>query len=228
MLACEYSSSLADGSASNASNRWRSLARSASRGALGREPRRHALDRRPHHDHLEDLGFRLAHHEHAAARDRADQALLLEIAKRLADRRAADAEILAELTLVEPDLAPMAVDVHLGDGPLDRIGRELAESCARIERTELEQGRRCRHRPPGDGLAGRRWPVWYLVYRIQSTEIDAASAKTLEASSPGSVASAPETRWTFRGTFGPKAPALPRAAPLAEPASTRAHDPLRS
>ena len=43
----------------------------------------------------------------------AHEALLLEQRHRLADRRAADAEILRQLALVEPDVARVAVDVHL-------------------------------------------------------------------------------------------------------------------
>ena len=74
-------------------------------GALGGEPRGQALDGGPDHHHFEDLGLALAHHEHAAAGDGADQAFLLEIAQRFADRGAADAEFLAELALVEPDFA---------------------------------------------------------------------------------------------------------------------------
>ena len=53
-----------------------------------REPRRHALERRPHLDHLDDLLLRLADDEDAAARHGAQEAFLLEQRHRLADRRA--------------------------------------------------------------------------------------------------------------------------------------------
>ena len=46
----------------------------------------------------------LAHHIDAAARHRAHEALALELRHRLAHRRAADAEVLRELALVEPDV----------------------------------------------------------------------------------------------------------------------------
>ena len=46
----------------------------------------------------------LAHHIDAAARHRAHEAFALELRHRLAHRRAADAEILRELALVEPDV----------------------------------------------------------------------------------------------------------------------------
>ena len=65
----------------------------------------HALDRRPDGDHLDHLALRLAHHDQAAARHRADEAFLLQHRQRLADRRAAHAEVLRELALVQPDLA---------------------------------------------------------------------------------------------------------------------------
>jgi hypothetical protein len=68
------------------------------------EPRGHALERRPHLDHLDDLLLGLAHDEDAAARHGAQEAFLLEQRHRLADRRARDAERLRELPLVEADL----------------------------------------------------------------------------------------------------------------------------
>src|SRR6266550_4488475 len=61
---------------------------------------RHALDRGPHFDHLDDLLLRLAHDEDAAPRNRAQKPLLLEQRHRLADRRPAHAERLRQLTFV--------------------------------------------------------------------------------------------------------------------------------
>src|SRR3546814_15372886 len=87
-------------------------------GALGGQPRGHALQRRPDIDHLDDLGLRLAHHEDAAPRHAAHEALLLEQRDGLADRRAAYAEILRELALVQPNLDLVAVGVPLRDCPL--------------------------------------------------------------------------------------------------------------
>ena len=72
------------------------------------QARRHALERGPGGDHLDHLLLGLAHHIDAAARHRAHEALALELRHRLAHRRAADAEILRELALVEPDLAAAA------------------------------------------------------------------------------------------------------------------------
>ena len=73
-------------------------------GVLGDQARRHAFERRPGGDHLDHLALGLAHHIDAAARHRAHEALALELRHRLAHRRAADAEILRELALVEPDV----------------------------------------------------------------------------------------------------------------------------
>src|SRR3546814_19052811 len=49
------------------------------------------------------------------------------------DRRAADAEILRELALVQPNLAVVAVDVHLRDCPLQRLIGLVAEAGGRVE-----------------------------------------------------------------------------------------------
>ena len=80
--------------------------------ALGREPRRHAFERRHHRDHLDDLALRLAHDKDAAARPGADKPFLLQQGHRLADRRPADPEPLRQPPLVEPDLLRTVIDVH--------------------------------------------------------------------------------------------------------------------
>src|SRR3546814_4632356 len=70
-----------------------------------------------------DLDFlaRLAHDEDAAARDDGDQPLLLQPGQRLADRRAADAELLGKLPLVELQLGIVGIDVHRGDALAQRL-----------------------------------------------------------------------------------------------------------
>ena len=66
----------------------------------------------------------------AAPRHRADEAFLLQHRQRLADRRAAHAEVLRKLAFVEPDLERVAVDVHLGDRALDRLAGLRAQADA--------------------------------------------------------------------------------------------------
>src|SRR3546814_591711 len=70
---------------------------------------------------LEDFLARLAHDEDAAARDDGDQPLLLQPGQRLADRRAADAELLGKLPLVELQLGIVGIDVHRGDALAQRL-----------------------------------------------------------------------------------------------------------
>src|SRR3546814_14010277 len=72
------------------------------------------------------------------ARHGAHEALLLEQRHGLADRRAADAENLGELTLVQPDLVAMAIDVHLRDRPLQRLVSLGAEDGRRIDGFDRE------------------------------------------------------------------------------------------
>ena len=101
-----------------------------------REPGGHALQRRPHLDHLDDLLLRLAHDEAAAPRHRAQESFLLEQRHRFADRRARHAERLAQLALVEADLVPMRIDVRVHDRLLqrrrtpDRAGWLVAIGCS--------------------------------------------------------------------------------------------------
>ena len=104
-----------------------------------REPRGHALERRPHLDHLDDLLLRLAHDEAAAARHRAQESFLLEQRHRLADRRARDAERLAQLALVQADLVAMRIDVRVHDRLLQRRVRLVAQ--ARVGRDRLQRQR---------------------------------------------------------------------------------------
>ena len=90
-------------------------------GPLGREPGRHALERRPDDDHLQDLVDRLPEDEDALAGRDAHQAFLLEPCQRLADRRAADLELLGQLPLVQPQLRPLGIDVHRRDALLEHV-----------------------------------------------------------------------------------------------------------
>jgi hypothetical protein len=64
-------------------------------------PRRMPLEQRPELVHLLELGGVVGAHRRAAVRRRLEQALGLEHEQCLADRRAADAELLGELLLLE-------------------------------------------------------------------------------------------------------------------------------
>ena len=66
-------------------------------GRAGREkPCRHAFQRRPDDDHVDDLRAGLADHDDAPARHRADEAFVLQQDQRLAHGRAADAQPFGE------------------------------------------------------------------------------------------------------------------------------------
>src|SRR5215472_2282452 len=80
-------------------------------GAERDEARGQAFERRPHLDHLNDLALALAYDEDAAARQRLDEAFLLQKRHRLANGRAAHAQILRELTFVQANLVRLAIDV---------------------------------------------------------------------------------------------------------------------
>ena len=108
----------------------------------GGKPRGHALERRPHLDHLDDLLFRLAHDEDAAAGDRAQQAFLLEQRHRLADRRAAHAQRHRQLPLVEAHLAGVRIDIGVDDRLLERRVRLVAEAHVGVERLQHQRHRR--------------------------------------------------------------------------------------
>ena len=107
-----------------------------------RQARRHALERRPHLDHLDDLLLGLAHDEDAAPRLGAQEAFLLEQRDRLADRRARHAELLRQLLLVEADLVRGRVDVGFGDHLLQRRVRLVAQADGDVDRREGRQDRR--------------------------------------------------------------------------------------
>ena len=137
---------------------------------LGGEPRRHALQRRPDRDHVEDLGLGLAHDEDAAAGDDPDQAFLVELRQRLAQRRAADAEALRQIALVEPQLGVVGVDVHVHDGGLERLVGARLEAQALADRSDFQL--RVGH---GRTLtAGTPHYLWFLVYHTPHSARDAS------------------------------------------------------
>ena len=98
------------------------------RGIHGREPRRHAFERGPHLDHFHDLLLGLANDENAAPRNRAQKSFLLEQRHRFADGRAADAERLAELPLIQAYLVAVRIDVGVHDRLLQRRVGLVAEA----------------------------------------------------------------------------------------------------
>ncbi len=105
---------------------------SSSLRALRCQPRRHGFERRPGGDHLDDLGARLAHDIDATAGYGAQETFALELYQRLANRRAADAEIGGKLAFIETDFGAAAIQVHAGDDvPQGRIGffREVWRAC---------------------------------------------------------------------------------------------------
>ena len=85
------------------------------------QARRHALQRRPGADHVDDLALGPAHDDDAAARHGLDEAVLLQHRDRFADRGAADAEAFRQRALVEHDRLGRRVDVHLEDGFLQGL-----------------------------------------------------------------------------------------------------------
>ena len=174
MLASEYSSIWAGSS---------SLAVRRQRAAQGRDllvarmragkPRRHALERRPDGDHLEDLVERLALDEHAAPRLDLDEPLLLEAGQRLADRGARDPELLRHLALVEAQIRPFVIDVHRRDAVLQHVVNMLFQAEIAADRLELELGALGRLRlGRSQGRAARHGP-WY------TTEVNARAEKAV-------------------------------------------------
>src|SRR5262249_55059125 len=91
----------------------------------------------------------------AAARPGADKALLFEQAHRLADRGAADPEVLRQPPFVEPDLARMVVDVDRGDRPLQRGIGFLREAGAGVQPRHVKLRSRSR------ATFGHATGIWY-------------------------------------------------------------------
>jgi len=79
----------------------------------GDQTRRHAFQRRPGADHVDDLALGAANHHDAAARHGFDETVLLEHRDRFADRRTADTEALGQCAFVEHHLLGRRIDVHL-------------------------------------------------------------------------------------------------------------------
>ena len=87
----------------------------------GDQPCRHALQRRPGADHVDDLALGAANHDDAAARHGFDETVLLEHRDGFADRGAADAEALRQRALVEHHRLGRRIDVHLENGFLQGL-----------------------------------------------------------------------------------------------------------
>ena len=116
------------------------------RRCLRDQPRRHAFQRRPGGDHFDHLALRLAHHVDAAAWHRAHKALAFELGHRLTHRRAADAEVLRQFSLVQPDLVAIAIDVHRHDRVLQRRIGLLLEAWRDVDRLQRRVRRERRAR----------------------------------------------------------------------------------
>src|SRR6516225_2778157 len=84
-------------------------------GVLRNQPCRHAFERGPGGNQLDDFALGFAHHIDAAARHRADKALALELCYGLAHRRAADAELFRKAAFVKADFVAAAIRVHADD-----------------------------------------------------------------------------------------------------------------
>ena len=104
------------------------------RRGLRNQPGRHAFQRCPGGNHLDHFAFRLTHHIDAAARHRTHEALALELGHGLAHWRAANAELLSELPLVEPDVIAVAIDVHRDDRVLEGCIGFLLETRRDVDR----------------------------------------------------------------------------------------------
>ena len=156
--------------------------------ALGDQPRRHAFQRRPGGDQLDHLALGLAHHVDAAPRHRAHETLALELRHGLAHRRAADAELVRQPALVEPDLGAAAIDVHRGDGVLQRrIGLAL-EACRTGERIDGKPRRRqlCRARGSlGAPQYGEtRTHRWHTIFQLGLASSKVSGSDPAAASIP--------------------------------------------
>ena len=169
---------------------------------------RHAFERRPGGDQLDHLVLGLAHHIDAAARHRAHETLALELRHRLADRRAADAEILRQLALVEPDVAAAAIDVHRHDDILQRrIGLVL----------ETERGvDRLDRKPMGFTL--RPWaasPKSRNLGRVRNSCRTARGALVYNIPEPGSQSASPPYAVRLRQSENRIRPIRPFGRPAA-------------
>ncbi len=168
ILISEYSSRCARTAPfSKVANMLRSDAMSSSLALSVIKPRRHAFQRRPGGDQLDHLAPGLAHHIDAAPRHRAHETLALELRHGLAHRRPADAELMRQAALVEPDLGTAPVNVHRGDGVLER-GIGLALETRRVgERIDgkprRRQLRRTRGNPPQYGET--RTHRWHTIFQ---------------------------------------------------------------
>ncbi len=140
MFASEYSSMCSDGWPSiEFRKRFPQRSQLHVRGAAAGQAGRHAFQRRPGVDHADDLALVLLDDEHAAPRFRTDEAFLLQNRQGLAHGRPADAEILRQLPLVQPHLVRTPIDVHVGDGGLERFVRQGPKTGAGDDRLNAQR-----------------------------------------------------------------------------------------
>ena len=109
-------------------------------GILDDQPCRHALQRRPHRDHLEHFLPGLAGDEGAAARNVADEAFVLEPAKRLPDRCTAHPQLDREFPLVQAVLFFVGVDIDRGDGGLELLVDAVLEHDGTVDPLQGQVG----------------------------------------------------------------------------------------
>src|SRR5664279_4986930 len=154
-------------------------------GDLRDQARRHAFQRRPGGDHLDHLALGLAHHIDTATRHRAHEAFAFELRHRLAHRRAADAEVVRQLALVEADVVAAAVDVHRHDGVLQGGVGLVLEAWGVVDgpkrrlrrRRRANLGGRARTQTDATGQPALATHDWYTICqmrgRARNTILDA-------------------------------------------------------
>src|SRR4051794_25177029 len=82
------------------------------------QTRRHAFERGPNLDHLDDLALRPAHHHDASTRGYSNETLLLEHGHGFADRGSADSKTFRQFAFIQHHRSGRPIDVHVGDGLL--------------------------------------------------------------------------------------------------------------
>ena len=80
-----------------------------------RQPRGHAFQRRPGHDHLQNFIQRLAQHKHALARPDFNETFLFQPRQRLAQRRPRHRQLLGQPAFIKPQIRVIFVDIHVDD-----------------------------------------------------------------------------------------------------------------
>ena len=150
------------------------------------EPCRHALQRRPHRDHLEHFLLGLAGDEGATPGNGAHEALVLEPAQGLPDGRAAHSQLDGELAFVQSVLLVVGVDVHRRDGGLELLVDAI------LEHHRVRDGLQGQ---VGNGhvgfCSGHRIGIWYAEYQLSPPP-----AKRRHR--PGDTLQDPGNEWTVR------------------------------